>query len=176
MITRNGFIYTWILALLAVFLGYAPLAVASEVPCFGQYTTPVSTGSNAAVDFSSHPNAEKFRAQLERVAGNKPNFAGHYILLTPSCGNFCQSILILDTKTGKVYFPAITGMGDWKQYLVGWHVEKITMNSRLLLIKAQLTTVPRSQSSSLDGPFRNGMLYYQWTGNSLAFIEKRFVD
>lgn len=149
-------------------------AQSEHLPCFAEYPAQVYQGETAALALSSDPNAERFHSQLAQAAQQKPNFAGHYILTSWGCGAFCQTISIVDAQTGKVYFP--TPMSIDKKYLVGWSVDRFVPNSKLLLLVAQFTSIPRDQPSALDGPFHNAILYYKWENNHLVFLQKYLKD
>jgi hypothetical protein len=50
-----------------------------------------------------------FRTRIrEGVAAGRPNFAGHYTVVTWACGSPCEMMAIVDAATGKVYNPPIS--------------------------------------------------------------------
>ena len=52
--------------------------------------------------------AWQFRTRIREAATQPPNFAGHYVLATWGCGMECVSYVIIDVKTGAVYFDDTT--------------------------------------------------------------------
>jgi len=63
------------------------------------------------IDFSSHPDALKFKTNLIEGVKGGPNFAGHYTIVSWGCGTMCQSVAIVDNKNGAVYFPITSELG-----------------------------------------------------------------
>jgi hypothetical protein len=62
----------------------------------------------APVDLRSHREASVYRTRLREGARKGPNFAGHYTVVSWGCGSNCESSMIVDTLTGRVY----DGFGD----------------------------------------------------------------
>ena len=62
-------------------------------------------GKPAIVDLRSDPDARRFRTRLRQAAAKGPNFAGHYVVVMWGCGTSCQSLTIVDSRTGKVHSP-----------------------------------------------------------------------
>jgi hypothetical protein len=52
--------------------------------------------------------AWQFRTRIREAATQPPNFAGHYVLATWGCGAECVSYVIIDVKSGTVYFDDMT--------------------------------------------------------------------
>ena len=61
------------------------------------------TGTSARLDMESNPQAGTYRTRLRAAAKGKPNFAGHYVLTSWGCGSSCQSYMLIDTISGKVF-------------------------------------------------------------------------
>ena len=79
--------------------------IPKDAPRFGDYPAKPYAGANAAPDVLSDPRSRRYRTQLKNWAGEKPNFAGHYILATWGCGTGCTEIAVIDAITGKVFHP-----------------------------------------------------------------------
>jgi ankyrin repeat protein len=80
-----------------------------QVPRFEDL--PVSRiyrGVPAPVDLHSNPEAPSYRTRLREGARKGPNFAGHYTVVGWGCGSNCESTMIVDALTGRVY----DGFGD----------------------------------------------------------------
>ena len=80
---------------------------------FSRYTVDAAAnGTRAKPDFASTPDAQGLESTiLERYTG-KPNFAGHYQVVSWGCGTGCQVFAVVDTVTGKITFaPRSTQQG-----------------------------------------------------------------
>jgi hypothetical protein len=65
----------------------------------------IDNKSKAKFDLSSNKSARNFRTRLrEAYATDTSNFAGHYTFVYWGCGSPCQSSLLIDRQTGKIYF------------------------------------------------------------------------
>lgn len=76
---------------------------------------PVSetyTGTPAAVDLESHPQARQFRTRLTEGAKQGPNFAGRYTVVEWGCGTSCQQLAVIDARTGHVSDWLTTELGS----------------------------------------------------------------
>jgi hypothetical protein len=157
---------------LLLMLGLFNSAFAASVPQYSDYATALMCKKKMplALDFSSDKKAVAFRSRLEAVANDDPNFAGHYILTSWGCGTFCEQLAIIDVETGKVYMPQINNPA-WENYLIGWSYETPHADSKLLIVNAQLTTVPRSDPNALKGKFRREKAYYKWENNKLILLQ-----
>jgi hypothetical protein len=98
-------------SIVALFLLFAGTALA-QMPRFEEYPAKnIFRGPNAPVILSRVDRA--IRNRIRVTAKQKPNFAGHYILLTWSCGEECLTGAAIDAITGKVYTFPIT-LCCWK--------------------------------------------------------------
>ncbi|MCH5598634.1 hypothetical protein [Niabella ginsengisoli] len=78
----------------------------------------------ADLDLKSNKGASNFRTRLrEGFSADTANFAGHYSFVYWGCGSPCQSSLLIDRKTGKVY--------DSPSASVGYDFR---VNSRMLIV------------------------------------------
>ncbi|QYO65428.1 hypothetical protein [Leptolyngbya sp. 7M] len=57
------------------------------------------------IDFRSHKDARMFRTRLREALRGGVNFAGRYIIATWGCGTGCVSGAVIESRTGKVFFP-----------------------------------------------------------------------
>ena len=48
-----------------------------------------------------------YRTRLREGAAEGPNFAGRYTVVIWGCGTGCAQMGVVDSKTGRVYFPPI---------------------------------------------------------------------
>jgi hypothetical protein len=122
---------------------------------FEDYPVPPYTGKYAPINWKSNPHAKRFKTVITQGVHSGANFAGHYCIVEWGCGTMCQSWVIVDLITGKIFdgIPASRGL-DYRP------------NSRLLI---------------LDPPYENGQWndailgppeVYEWSKNKLHLLEK----
>jgi hypothetical protein len=76
---------------------------AGEAPAFSAYpATAQFSGTIAAIDYASDPNARTFRTRLSRGIKKGPNFAGVYRVVSWGCGTDCTHMAIVNVETGRV--------------------------------------------------------------------------
>jgi hypothetical protein len=121
-------------SLIAALLLLFSASVFAQTPRFEDYPADnIFHGSNAPVIFSGVDRA--IRNKIRAATKQKPNFAGHYILLTWSCGDECLTGAAIDAVTGKVYTFPIT-LCCWKPE--GVETEKpieFHLTSKVLVLK-----------------------------------------
>lgn len=79
---------------------------------FKDYQVDVYQGKLVNPDFSTNPNSKKFITRIKNECLNGINFAGHYTLVTWGCGSPCQSGVVVNRKTGKIYDGYGTSLGS----------------------------------------------------------------
>ncbi len=115
-------------------------------------------GTNAPLDFLSHPDANKFRTRLKDAAQEKPNFANHYIVTSWGCGTKCRMIAIIDANNGKIYFPFnVCCWGDDVDDPLAFR-----LNSTLFVV-----------NGDVDEKGENGVYYFKWERNLMRIISKQ---
>ncbi len=57
---------------------------------------------NYTVDFSTNPDAEEFRARIDKEVEKGPNFAGRYVYAEWGCGSSCGAGAIVDPESGEI--------------------------------------------------------------------------
>lgn len=90
-----------------------------------------------------------FRTRIREAArGNRPNFAGRYIVTQWGCGTGCQAGAIINTVTGEVYPGPLSSLGiDFRPY------------SALLVVN------PPDEEPDPYRPDWVTTEYYLWTGS-----------
>lgn len=116
--------------------------------------------SPAPLDLSSHPWGFTFKTQISSTynENKKPNFAGHYIVASWGCGSNCQSGVIIDQKTGKIYDLPETASAS--RYYFGY--------SNLLIVN------PGNTKKSCDIKKTAGCVpatFYLWENNNFREIK-----
>jgi len=79
---------------------------------FSDYPVDIYKGELADPDFSTDPDAKRFITRIKNECANGINYAGHYTLVIWGCGSPCQSGVIVDRKTGKIYGGYGTALGS----------------------------------------------------------------
>ena len=103
-----------------------PSASAQEVserdaPRLEDYAVEVSRAKVVPLDLRSHPLARKYRTAIrDQLLQEGVNFAGHYALAAMGCGTGCTIGAVIDTRTGRAFFPKeLNGwtsiVGDYEQ-------------------------------------------------------------
>jgi hypothetical protein len=83
---------------------------ARPAPRFEDYPVrEVYKGPVARVRLESR-RARMFRTVLREDSRGGPNFAGHYAVVFWGCGTGCAQMGVVDSKTGRVYFPPVEYM------------------------------------------------------------------
>lgn len=117
-------------SLLFIFLSPAVFGQ-TRVPQFKDYpATEKFTGKNAPVIIGK--NEKMFRTRLREAAREKPNFAGRYILTVWGCGAECLMGVVIDAKTGRVYWWNFT-VCCWEDADEDFNPIEFRANSRLLV-------------------------------------------
>jgi hypothetical protein len=79
------------------------LALQSPVPKFKDYPAPPTTiEQNAPLVLTR--SDRNYRTRLREAAKEKPNFAGHYIVVIWGCGSECVVGAAIDAQTGRVFW------------------------------------------------------------------------
>jgi hypothetical protein len=144
---------------LAVGAAGAGRPIAAARPAFEEYpASPIFPGRAAPVDLDSHPSARMFRTRLRKGAEQGPNFAGHYTVVTWGCGTNCQTVAIVDSIDGRVFFPDLVSETG-----VAYRID-----SRLL-IENPVHTSPGLDEEE-ERRLYGGPNYYAWNGSSLDLV------
>jgi hypothetical protein len=109
------------------------------------------------IDFSSHPDALKFKTNLIEGVKGGPNFAEHYTIISWGCGTMCQVVAIVDNRDGAVYFPITSTLGiDFR------------IDSNLLIVDPSWKI--QENFGEYEIPDWAHPRYYIWENNSLIEI------
>lgn len=122
------------------------------VPSFDHYpATERFCGRPAAVDFDSMPGSRRFVTRIREGAASGPNFAGHLTLIGWGCGTACQSVAMVDARTGRILGAFGTSTGSL-----------YTPNSRLLVVDLDGTDPDCVTCGELG--------FHIWTGRALERV------
>ena len=159
-----------------LFTVFAFNAFGQKTPSFKQYSSRVEKAKAQKIDFSSHKRARTFRTNLSNALKEGVNFAGHYNLATWGCGTNCSDSGIIDTRTGKVYFPKeLEGIGIGFCEIDYENTEPLVYkpDSRLLVLSGFKGGDLNSEKTSC------GIYYFEWTGTALRqvrFVKKKRTE
>lgn len=72
----------------------------------------LENAQKAPIDFTSNANATDFKTRVVNAyQSDKANFAGHYTFVFWGCGTACQSGLLVDRNTGKIFDVPTASLG-----------------------------------------------------------------
>jgi hypothetical protein len=141
----------------------APPDTTAKKPSFEQYPAQGSWDGKEHRPILNNSSLRMFRTRISSAAADKPNFAGHYVLLAVGCGSSCIHMYIVDKNTGFVFEPKVgtivldNGCGyDSDEQLTA------RLNSRLLVVCGEL-----NEDESTAGSY-----YFEWTGKQLRLLYK----
>jgi hypothetical protein len=120
-------------------------------------------GHLARPNLRSAPGASHFRTVLREGAREGANFAGHFAVVTWGCGTSCQSLAIVDVRSGRVFFPLrdVLEMGA-----------EFKINSRLLVTDPLTAWREVAPDFGPDGlPARAWARYYEWRDTALVLLD-----
>lgn len=151
-------------ALIAGIVAVQPSLAAAAPPSFESY--PATRGLKkraSSINWSSHPDARRFKTVLIGAFSRGAKFAGHYAVATWGCGSDCQMIAIIDVENGKVTFgPSAELDFEYRS------------DSRLLVANSpsavQESIREFSGCPDKDNYWAVTSHYYEWTGTQFQLI------
>lgn len=105
--------------------------------------------------------ARLFRTVIREGAKTGPNFAGHYTAVAWGCGLGAFSLAVVDSKTGKVYFPpfeCVDGAGFGLPF-VNALGPMFRINSKMIVFYGYD-----------DGLIKNGVFFYVFNNGKFRLI------
>lgn len=141
--------------LVLVLLGFSSVAkTETPLPRFESYRVEENYTRKAVQPVIRTREDRQYRTMLSEAAGKKANFAGHYVVSTWGCGASCVMGVIVDAKTGKVYWLPFTVAVDINEF------EPIVFrrDSSLIVVKGS-----RNEKG-------HGAYYYNFTRDHLALV------
>lgn len=115
-----------------------------------------SQRKQATINWNSNIEAKEFKTRITETYKNKGvNFAGHYCFVDWGCGSPCQSSVVIDVLTGKIYDGISASLGyDFKT------------DSRMIIVNP-----PDSTGYFLDCAYCKPIIYI-WDENTKKFVER----
>ncbi len=82
---------------------------AERVPDFKDFPiSEIYEGEIVDPDFETDEKAYTFRGAIKKGIKTSPNFAGHYTVILWGCGTDCQSGVVVNAKTGAIYWLPVS--------------------------------------------------------------------
>jgi hypothetical protein len=135
---------------------------AAAAPRFEDYPVrEVYKGPVAPVRLDSR-KARMFRTRLREDSRTGPNFAGRYALVVWGCGTGCAQVGVVDSKTGRVYFPPI-------EYVDIPDMEDAEARARFFRLDSRLLVLTKDQ---YDGLGTYTAYYYLFDGGRFRLLRK----
>jgi hypothetical protein len=155
--------------LLLVSFAFVSLSVGAQpIPQFDDYrVTEIFRGAPARPVLAT---SEQRRYRTRITAGVSesfkpgPNFAGHYVVIQWGCGSQCVMMAIVDTKTGAVYDPPLSGTGS-ELYIPLDNLSKMETEYH----RGSSLMVLRDACRNFRGEC--GTYYFNWRENKFALVK-----
>jgi hypothetical protein len=143
---------TWV-SVLASMAATVLLSDQGRAPRFEDYPATDSLHSAPVRPVLIRPADRRFRTVITQGAAKGPNFAGTHTVIVWGCGTSCQSGVVVDARTGRVWgFPQTLVRGA--QY---------TLTSRLFVANP----VPPT-AQPYESPY---VTYYEWRDSTFVLID-----
>jgi hypothetical protein len=135
---------------------------AGRAPQFEDYPMrEVYRGPVARVRLDSR-EARMFRTRLQEDSRGGPNFAGRYAVVVWGCGTGCAQMGVVDSKTGRVYFPPV-------EYMDIPDTEDAEARSRVFRLDSRLLVITKNH---YDGQGTYTAYYYLFDGSRFRLLRK----
>ena len=131
-------------------------------PRFEDYPVrEVYKGPVAPVRLDSR-RARMFRTRLREDSRGGPNFAGRYTVVVWGCGTGCAQMGVVESKTGRVYFPPV-------EYMDIPDTEDEAARSQWFRLDSRLLRITQSQ---YDGTSSYTAYYYLFDRGRFRLLRK----
>jgi hypothetical protein len=131
-------------------------------PRFEDYPVrEIYKGPVASVRLDSR-KARMFRTRLREDSRVGPNFAGRYTVVVWGCGTGCAQMGVVDSKTGRVYFPPV-------EYMDIPDMEDAEARSRLFRLDSRLLVITKNL---YDGQGTYTAYYFLFDGGRFRLLRK----
>jgi hypothetical protein len=133
-----------------------------RAPRFEDYPArKIYKGPVAPVRLDSR-RARMFRTRLREDSRGGPNFAGHYTVVVWGCGTGCAQMGVVDSKTGRVYFPPV-------EYMDIPDTEDEAARSQWFRLDSRMLRITRDH---YDGTGGYTAYYYLFDNNRFRLLRK----
>ncbi|MCX6795780.1 MAG: hypothetical protein NT165_03615 [Candidatus Falkowbacteria bacterium] len=136
------------------------------LPKFTDYSIRNNLGDDLPkinkIDLGNNSKANQFRTILNNTIGSDSNFAFHYKIVSIGCGTMCQSIAVIDSTDGKVYFPNVgSALGS-----------KYKPESKLLIVNDPYDIYEFYGNDLSKRPDWMTTSYYVWENNDFRLLKE----
>ena len=139
-----------------------PSRAAARAPKFEDYPVrEVYKGPAAPVRLDGK-RARLYRTRLREDSRTGPNFAGHYTVVIWGCGTGCAQMAVVDSKTGRVYFPPV-------EYMDIPDMEDASVRSQWFRLDSRLLRITKNEYDAL-GSYT--AFYYLFDGGRFRLLRK----
>lgn len=145
----------------------AGIAASAQVPRYSAYPAKIVPVRAKKLDYRRSPGAAAFRTRLSAALRAGTDFAGHYKITGWGCGTGCISGAVIDTLTGRVYFPEELAAMSVGYFSGEYESEPLQYRANSRLIK--LSGIPGRLGDGPDQPW--GEYFYEWDNNRFRLIK-----
>ena len=137
-------------------------AAAAAAPRFEDYPVREAYKGPVAPVRLDGRRARMFRTRLREDSRGGPNFAGRYTVVVWGCGTGCAQMGVVDSKTGRVYFPPL-------EYMDIPDMEDGSARSRVFRLDSRLLVITQSHYDARGG---YTAYYYLFDGGRFRLLRK----
>ena len=158
-------------------LGFAVAALYGQLtpgrlPRFEDYRVPVYAGKMARPDFGDPAQYTGTDIRCFGLDGSgylsAPNFAGHFVIGTCTCGSGCHYLFMWDARTGKLYRDLPLGPLNVGPYGGGENTSPVKYSGESFRPDSRLLIIDACREETCDC----GKRYYVWTGAVFRLMAK----
>ena len=139
---------------------------------FEDFPVEIYRGKLLTPDFSNHPYALYWGVKdvTERCENEDINFAGHFTILTHSCGVNCSKVILVDRKSGQIVTVRHPN-GLYLEEDDGAYGYEYRKDSRLLIANSTLFYDEKDEVYFIF--VNSGMkpVYYVWENNKFVLLK-----
>jgi hypothetical protein len=144
--------------MVALIVALVLVQASSAAPMFEDYAAGDVFRGKPVSPVLNTPAARMFRTELRRQAASGPNFAGHFTLARWGCGAGCVSTAIMDSRSGRVWFPGLRVEDAVVEGNIVDHSTDFHINSELLV------------ATGVVNKLGAGTAYFRWHQGVLSLI------
>jgi hypothetical protein len=131
-----------------------------QAPRFEDFAIQETFSGTPAAPLVASGRAHRYRTELTSQARDGPNFAGHFTIAQWGCGTCCTEFAIIDSVTGRVWFPA---------FAVACVVPMEAQDAPLLQFKLESNLLIVTGARNERG---GGRYFFRWKGRGLVLIHE----
>jgi hypothetical protein len=149
----------WLIIVSTLFFPSSAEVQGQKLPSWQQYRVAQIYTGRAAMPVFTTKEEREFRTQIRRQAAKGPNFAGQYTVVLWGCGTECNRFVIVDARTGRIFFHAQREDAASAVYY--------KLDNRLIVTD---NSCPDTEPNNCRRSF------WEWSGAELTLITKIPID